>query len=157
MQRLSRSVFVGLFSAAAALVASGVVGPGTAAAAPRCTDQINYAGDPRSNAILNSIGVSTGQCPVPVPEAIGLPGYVRGATPGGDCYNYPRYIFGEGPGGQTLACVSQGVVGKWVRSVGVIGVRQIGAGCAESDGVAAQSPDGRPLVCSSTSGWVPGP
>lgn len=157
MHRFSSSVVVVFLAVAAVLTAGGLVGPGTAAAAPRCTDQINYAGDPRSNAILNSIGASTSQCPVPVPQAIGLPGYVRGAVPGGDCYNYPRYIFGESPGGQTLACVSQGVIGKWVRSVGVIGVRQIGSGCLESDGVAAQSPDGRPLVCSSTSGWVPGP
>ncbi|MDF3290192.1 hypothetical protein [Streptomyces silvisoli] len=29
----------------------------------RCTDQINYAGDPRSNAEINSIGEQTGYCP----------------------------------------------------------------------------------------------
>lgn len=28
-----------------------------------CTDQINYAGDPRSNAEINSLGEQTGQCP----------------------------------------------------------------------------------------------
>lgn len=28
-----------------------------------CTDQYNYAGDTRSNAELNSIGVTTGVCP----------------------------------------------------------------------------------------------
>lgn len=32
----------------------------------RCTNQINYAGDPRSNAEINSIGASTGQCPAPI-------------------------------------------------------------------------------------------
>ncbi|MFJ9472203.1 hypothetical protein [Streptomyces caniferus] len=32
--------------------------PGTS-----CTNQINYAGDPRSNAEINSIGEKTGHCP----------------------------------------------------------------------------------------------
>lgn len=32
----------------------------------RCTNQINYAGDPRSNAEINSIGAQTGQCPAPI-------------------------------------------------------------------------------------------
>ena len=32
----------------------------------RCTNQINYAGDPRSNAEINSIGEQTGQCPAPI-------------------------------------------------------------------------------------------
>ncbi|MCF3141834.1 hypothetical protein [Streptomyces platensis] len=31
----------------------------------RCTDQINYAGDPRSNAEINTIGEKTGHCPMP--------------------------------------------------------------------------------------------
>ncbi|MFF8310891.1 hypothetical protein [Streptomyces lydicus] len=31
----------------------------------RCTDQINYAGDPRSNADINSLGAKTGHCPAP--------------------------------------------------------------------------------------------
>lgn len=31
----------------------------------RCTDQINYAGDPRSNAEINTIGEETGHCPKP--------------------------------------------------------------------------------------------
>jgi hypothetical protein len=28
-----------------------------------CTNQIDYAGDPRSNAEINSIGEQTGYCP----------------------------------------------------------------------------------------------
>lgn len=32
----------------------------------RCTNQINYANDPRSNAEINSIGAQTGQCPEPI-------------------------------------------------------------------------------------------
>ncbi|MFF7700249.1 hypothetical protein [Streptomyces lydicus] len=31
----------------------------------RCTDQINYAGDPRPNAEINSLGAKTGHCPAP--------------------------------------------------------------------------------------------
>lgn len=29
----------------------------------KCTDQLNYAGDMRSNAVINSIGEDTGTCP----------------------------------------------------------------------------------------------
>lgn len=32
----------------------------------RCTNQINYVNDPRSNAEINSIGAQTGQCPEPI-------------------------------------------------------------------------------------------
>lgn len=32
----------------------------------RCTNRINYAGDPRSNAEINSIGANTGNCPEPI-------------------------------------------------------------------------------------------
>ena len=32
----------------------------------RCTNQINYAGDPRGNAEINSIGAVTGKCPPPI-------------------------------------------------------------------------------------------
>ncbi|MFK4798386.1 hypothetical protein ACI3K5_06815 [Streptomyces sp. MPA0124] len=31
----------------------------------KCTDQVNYAGDPRPNAEINSIGEETGTCPEP--------------------------------------------------------------------------------------------
>ncbi|MFC8717328.1 hypothetical protein ACFUEL_07955, partial [Kitasatospora sp. NPDC057198] len=31
----------------------------------KCTDQLDYAGDSRSNAEINSIGDSTGTCPAP--------------------------------------------------------------------------------------------
>ncbi|MFF8899485.1 hypothetical protein ACF082_18680 [Streptomyces lydicus] len=31
----------------------------------RCTDQINYTGDPRPNAEINSLGAKTGHCPAP--------------------------------------------------------------------------------------------
>ncbi|CCQ15565.1 Secreted protein [Rhodococcus sp. AW25M09] len=32
----------------------------------RCTNQIDYANDPRSNAEINSLGESNGQCPAPI-------------------------------------------------------------------------------------------
>ncbi|MFD8384873.1 hypothetical protein ACFV2X_41205 [Streptomyces sp. NPDC059679] len=34
----------------------------------KCTDQINYAGDPRPNADINSIGEETGYCPPVQPQ-----------------------------------------------------------------------------------------
>lgn len=34
----------------------------------KCTDQINYAGDPRSNADINSIGEETCYCPPVQPQ-----------------------------------------------------------------------------------------
>jgi len=43
------------------------------AGATRCTDQINYAGDPRSNAEINSIGATTGVCPAPLSDASNAP------------------------------------------------------------------------------------
>jgi hypothetical protein len=66
-------------SAVAALAAAMVLcafGSGVASAEPepgviedRCTNQIDYAGDPRSNAEINSIGATTGQCPAPLTNA----------------------------------------------------------------------------------------
>lgn len=43
-------------------------GGGDAAApeTPKCTDQIDYAGDPRSNAEINSQGERAGVCPEPI-------------------------------------------------------------------------------------------
>ncbi|CRK54429.1 Secreted protein (fragment) [Rhodococcus sp. RD6.2] len=32
----------------------------------RCTNRIDYTGDPRSNAEINSIGATTGYCPEPI-------------------------------------------------------------------------------------------
>jgi hypothetical protein len=50
----------------AVLPLGAFVGGPTAGADDRCTNQINYAGDPRSNAEINSIGGSSGQCPAPI-------------------------------------------------------------------------------------------
>ena len=133
-----------------------VIGAASSTADPvRCTNQINYAGDPRSNAVINSIGASTGICPVPIPQAYGLPGLVDGAIQGQPCYNYPAYIFGQAKNGNQFACLAQGDgTGIWVRSIPVIGVRQIGGPCSDADTLAAQTPLGRPLVCGSGQ-WTP--
>ncbi|MGV9838018.1 hypothetical protein ACWDUL_27990 [Nocardia niigatensis] len=48
-------------------------GPGGAPAPDgyvKCTDQINYAGDPRSNAEINRLGEILGHCPDPVSASI---------------------------------------------------------------------------------------
>ncbi|KAB2581536.1 hypothetical protein BS297_30320, partial [Rhodococcus erythropolis] len=42
--------------------------PGPATGSTKCTDQIDYAGDPRSNAEINSIGEQMGSCPAPLPS-----------------------------------------------------------------------------------------
>lgn len=40
----------------------------------KCTNQIDYAGDPRSNAEINGIGATTGQCPAPMAAGAGAGG-----------------------------------------------------------------------------------
>ncbi|WP_069162710.1 hypothetical protein [Nocardia altamirensis] len=40
--------------------------PGPTDGYVKCTDKINYAGDPRSNAEINTIGEQTGSCPEPI-------------------------------------------------------------------------------------------
>lgn len=127
------------------------------AQAVRCTDQINYAGDPRSNAEINSIGATTGQCPTPLSGvASTVEGLVLGAVVGQVCFNTGRFVFGQNANGETTVCNDQGNgSGIWVRSIPVIGTRPLGASCAGSVGLAAQTPDGTPVVCSDTSyTWV---
>ena len=138
---------------------TALLGSATATADDRCTNQIDYAGDARSNAIINSIGASTGRCPTPMSQQYGLPGLVDGAVQGQPCYNYPLFIFGQDSTGAQYACADQGTntTGLWVKSVPVIGVRQIGGQCASEQQYGAQSPDGQPLVCDARTGWVPGP
>ena len=47
--------------------AAAPAAPGPATESTKCTDQINYVGDPRSNAEINSIGERMGSCPAPLP------------------------------------------------------------------------------------------
>lgn len=68
MPKFLRIVFGGA-SLALSLMA---LGAGLADAEPggvdyeKCTNRINYAGDPRSNAEINGIGYNTGTCPTPM-------------------------------------------------------------------------------------------
>lgn len=151
-----------LGAAAASLLCCSAVSMGSlawaqsASADVRCTDQIDYAGDSRSNAEINSIGVSTGQCPVPMSQQYGLPGLVDGAVEGAACYNWQRFPFGQTSNGSQMICAGQSDgTGLWVRAIPVIGTRQIGAPCRIEQQYAAQSPDGAPLVCDISTGWVP--
>lgn len=135
-----------------------ILGPPVATAQTKCTDQINYASDPRSNAEINGIGASTGVCPTPMTGMSNdVPGAVQGAVLGTPCSNYDTFIFGQSANGDWLACTSGGTAtGQWVSSVPVIGTRPIGSSCTPGFDLAAQSPDGRGLICTDT-GWVPGP
>jgi hypothetical protein len=91
------------------------------------------------------------------PDEVDVPGMHYNAVYGGPCDNFDRYIFGRAPNGQALACVaSDDNKGSWVLASPLRGVQQIGAPCGDEDG-AAQSPDGRPLICVSNQGWQPGP
>ena len=53
-----------------AVLAGGIALAAPAMAEPvydlKCTNMIDYAGDPRSNAEINGIGWNTGTCPPPI-------------------------------------------------------------------------------------------
>lgn len=135
----------------AALPLGALAGGPIASADDRCTNQINYAGDPRSNAEINSIGASTGQCPTPMTGSSGastsVPGITTGVVTGQPCTNTEKFIFGISPAGQAMAC-GHGINGGgiWGQSLGLVGVRPLGSPCTEV-GLAAQAPDGSPMVC----------
>jgi hypothetical protein len=65
--RTRRLPVLALTAVALGLALTGGATAGAAAATPqqhqKCTDLIDYAGDPRSNAEINSIGALTGICP----------------------------------------------------------------------------------------------
>lgn len=82
MRHVVRVGIVGLL----ALLAAGLVLATPANADERCTNQIDYAGDPRSNAEINSIGASTGQCPAPMKA---------GASPGGKIQQFGDAYSGQ--------------------------------------------------------------
>ena len=118
------------------------------AQATRCTDQIDYANDPRSNAEINSIGATTGQCPAPVGGVSNdVQGLVQGAVVGQSCTNTQLFVFGTTADGDTTVCSGEGTAGTWVRSVPVIGTRPLGSSCVAGFEMAAQTPDGLPVIC----------
>jgi Protein of unknown function (DUF3761) len=85
-----------------------------------------------------------------------VPNMPTDAVLGQSCSNWQRYIFGYDANGNVLACA--GMVPDnptWSSSVPLYGVQQIGAPCSSGE-AAAQSPDGRPLLCMGPgSGWQP--
>lgn len=140
-----------------ALLALGAAVGSPTASAERCTNLINYAGDPRSNAEINSIGAVSGRCPTPLTGSSGasnsIPGVTMGVVAGQPCSNTERYIFGVSTTGQPMAC-GHGLDGGgiWGPAIALVGVRPLGSPCTEA-GLAAQSPDGLPMVCGSGR-WV---
>jgi hypothetical protein len=115
-----------------------------------------------AKALLGASAIAVALCGAPA--ALGdpadrdtdVPGMNYNAVLGDPCFSWERYIFGRAPNGEPLACVtSDGDAGVWVASVPLAGGQEIGAPCTA--GLAAQSPDGRPLICTGESGWLPGP
>src|SRR5215207_9961300 len=79
----------------------------------------------------------------------------------GPCTNLDFFTFGRGPGGEPLQCrwiANQWppvTTGFWVATYELFGVKDIGSPCPKPQ-AAAQSPDGRPLLCLGEQGWQPG-
>ena len=90
-----------------------------------------------------------------------VPGMNYDASLTAPCYRWDLFIFGRGPGGEALAChfipnqFPPVDTGFWVSSYPLYGVQQIGAPCPGPQS-AAQSPDGRPLLCLGPQGWQAG-
>ena len=97
-----------------------------------------------------------------------VPGINYQAFLSAPCFQWERFIFGRGPGGEALAChwiPNQGYLGWdspsppytgfWVISPRLYGVQTVGAPCPGSQ-AAAQSPDGLPMVCMGAQGWQEG-
>lgn len=124
---------------------------GAAPAAAKCTNQIDYAGDPRSNAEINSIGATTGICPAPLVGGAGasnsVPGITTGVYTGQPCSNTQTFIFGISMTGQPMACGhAMDGGGIWGPALALVGVRPVGSPCTEAN-LVAQGPAGEPLVC----------
>jgi len=96
-----------------------------------------------------------------------VPGINYEAFLSAPCYQWERFVFGRGPGGEALSChwiPNQGYLGWdspppgtgfWVISPRLYGVQTPGSPCPGSQS-AAQSPDGLPMVCAGAQGWQTG-
>jgi hypothetical protein len=90
-----------------------------------------------------------------------VPGMNYDATLDAPCTNWERFVFGRGPGGQPMQCrwipnqSRPTTTGFWNISYPLHGVQDIGAPCPGPQ-AAAQSPDGRPMLCLGARGWQPG-
>ncbi|HZN79224.1 MAG TPA: hypothetical protein VFC01_05975 [Mycobacterium sp.] len=93
--------------------------------------------------------------------ATDVPGMNYDAHLAGPCDNMDFFTFGRGPGGEALQCrwiANQWppvTTGFWVATYELFGVQEIGTPCPKPQ-AAAQSPDGRPLLCLGADGWQPG-
>jgi hypothetical protein len=100
---------------------------------------------------LLTLAFTVGLAAAPTAWAVDpVPGLIHDAVAGQPCSNTKVFIFGEEARGGFLACASTMHGGVWRPSAPLVGVRQIGSTCAEPvvmQNVAAQSPDGQPLVC----------
>jgi hypothetical protein len=90
-----------------------------------------------------------------------VPGMNYDARLGAPCHSWERNVFGRGRGGEPLQCKwipnqwPPVYTGFWVASYALHGVQHIGAPCPGPQ-AAAQSPDGRPMLCLGAQGWRPG-
>ena len=90
-----------------------------------------------------------------------VPGISYDAHLSGPCNSWERNVFGRGPGGEPLQCKfipnqwPPVYTGFWVTSYPLHGVQEVGAPCPAPQ-AAAQSPDGRPMLCLGARGWQPG-
>ncbi|EHI10880.1 hypothetical protein [Mycolicibacterium thermoresistibile] len=90
-----------------------------------------------------------------------VPGMNYEARLAAPCYSWERHVFGRGPGGEPLQCKwipnqwPPVYTGFWQASYPLHGVQEIGAPCPGPQ-AAAQSPDGRPMLCLGARGWQPG-
>lgn len=93
--------------------------------------------------------------------ATDVPGMSYDARLAGPCTNYDRFTFGRGRSGEVLNCHyipnqwPPVYTGFWVASYPLFGQQEIGAPCPGPRS-AAQSPDGRRMVCLGARGWQPG-
>lgn len=90
-----------------------------------------------------------------------VPGMNYDAHLAGPCTSWERNVFGRGPGGEALQCKwipnqwPPVYTGFWQISYPLHGVQEVGAPCPNPR-AAAQSPDGRPMLCLGAQGWQPG-
>jgi hypothetical protein len=90
-----------------------------------------------------------------------VPGMNYDAHLAAPCDNMDFFTFGRGAGGEALQCrwiANQWppvTTGFWVSTYELFGVQEIGSPCPKPQ-AAAQSPDGRPLLCLGEQGWQPG-
>ena len=90
-----------------------------------------------------------------------VPGMNYDAALGAPCDNYQLFTFGRGRGGQPMMCRwvpnqwPPGYTGFWMTSYPLDGVQEVGAPCPGGQ-IAAQAPDGRPMLCLGARGWQPG-